>query len=178
MVPGNACLPMELCLHSFFETGVVCAIVTLLRSVKQHLNALLVITCFPLEMGAVCKLHGLVELVNRLEQVRMCHSKPAFLDRPASVDNTHSTTIRLVLIGLFVRRRSLDTLQSTSLGSTCQAVTNVMKYNSELPGWVRGLASSLTAALFIGTRPCLITRRGLRLTQMLFVALPHRRSEI
>ncbi len=61
---------MELCLHSLLKNGVVLWFVTLLGSIKEHVHAAHAVVCLPLKMRSLGgKLHGLVVLVDWLEQV-------------------------------------------------------------------------------------------------------------
>lgn len=67
---------------------------TLLGSIKEHVNAAQAVVCLPLKTRSVGgKLHGLVELVDWLEQVGIFIRKRAFLDRLAPVGGLRATTV-------------------------------------------------------------------------------------
>ena len=65
----------------------------LLGSIKEQVNAVLAVACLPLKMRSVGgKVHGLVVLVEWLEQVGIFISELAFLYRLASVGGIHATS--------------------------------------------------------------------------------------
>ena len=71
MLPRHALAPVELCLHCLLKNGVLLFVtVALLCSIQEDSNAARAVGCLPLKIRSVGgKVHGLVVLVDRLEQL-------------------------------------------------------------------------------------------------------------